>query len=113
MQSLTKFQYATAYLLIDCYTLDYGSFTDALTDVDKSRTRIVLTVIAGGGCLGNFSVAIFFSFLSSSLRKTVKVEILSVRAVKPKTTSQLTDAIKHVLTFCTYFAVYDQVCTKN
>ena len=46
---------------------------------------IVFAVGAGGGCLDIFSLIYHFSFLSPSLWET---EILSQRAVKPKTTNQ-------------------------
>ena len=48
---------------------------------------IVLAVGAGGGCLDIFSLVYLFSFPSPSPWET---EILSQRAVKPKTTNQPT-----------------------
>ena len=48
-----------------------------------------LTVGAGGGCLDIFTLVYHFSFLSPSLWETARyTEILSQRAVKPKTTNQ-------------------------
>ena len=49
---------------------------------------------AGGGCLGVFSLIYHFSFLFPSLWET---EILSQRAVKPKTTNQPTMTFKNNL----------------
>ena len=54
---------------------------------------IVLAVGAGGGCLDIFSLVYHFSLLSPSLGDgPIKTEILSQRAVKPKTTNQPTMA---------------------
>ena len=52
---------------------------------------IALAVGAGGGCLDIFSLICLFSFLSPSLWETARYrQILSQRAVKPKTTNQPT-----------------------
>ena len=56
-----------------------------LTWITVGQGPIVLSVGAGGGCLDIFSLIYHFSILSPSLWKT---EILSQRAVKPKTTNQ-------------------------
>ena len=50
---------------------------------------IALAVGAGGDCLDIFTLVYPFSPLSPSLWKTAQREILSQRAVKPKTTNQL------------------------
>ena len=52
-----------------------------------------LAVGAGGGCLDIFTLIYPFSFLSPSLWETARyrLEILSQRAVKPKTTNQPTN----------------------
>ena len=52
-----------------------------------------LAVGAGGGCLDIFSVVYHFSFLTPSLWET---EILSQRAVKPKSTNQPTKILIHL-----------------
>ena len=64
---------------------------------------IALAVGAGGGCLDIFSLISLFSFLSPSLGDgPIETEILSQRAVKPKTTNQPTnysrnrDTLNHV-----------------
>ena len=50
---------------------------------------IALAVGAGGGCLDIFSLVYLFSLLSPSLGGgPIQTEILSQRAVKPKTTNQ-------------------------
>ena len=50
-----------------------------------------LAVGAGGGCFDILSLVYHFSFLSPSLGDgAIKTQILSQRAVKPKTTNQST-----------------------
>ena len=59
-----------------------------------------LAVGAGGGCLDIFTlIYLFFSFSLSLGDGPIKTEILSQRAVKPKTTNQptiITSMTKHV-----------------
>ena len=55
----------------------------------EGQRPIALALGAGGGCLDIFSLVYLFSFLSPSLWETARYrEILSQRAVKPKTTNQ-------------------------
>ena len=52
---------------------------------------VALAVGVGGGCLDIFLSSVFFSSFSLSLEDgPIKTEILSQRAVKPKTTNQPT-----------------------
>ena len=63
------------------------------TDLDNSRQGLnELAVGVGGGCLGIFSLAYLFSFLSPSLWETAqyKTEILSKWVIKPNLTNQPT-----------------------
>ena len=48
----------------------------------------VLTVGASGGCLDIFSITYHFSFSLSLGDGPIQTEILSQRAIKPKTTNQ-------------------------
>ena len=58
----------------------------------EEQGPVVLEVSAGGGCLGIFSFACHFSCFSLSLGDgPIQTEILSERAVKIKTTNQLSD----------------------
>ena len=55
--------------------------------VEQGRTALAMG--AGGGCLDIFTLVYHFSFLSPSLGDgPIQTEILSQRAVKPKTTNQ-------------------------
>ena len=56
------------------------------TNLDYSST--VLAVGAGGGCSGIFSLSFVFSFSLSLGGGPILNEILSQRAMKPKTTNQ-------------------------
>ena len=60
---------------------------------------IVLAVGAGGGCLDNFTLIYPFSSFSLSLGDgPIYTEILSQRAVKPKTTNQPTQVSMSYMT---------------
>ena len=55
----------------------------------RGQGSVALAVGAGGGCLDFFSLVYLFSFLSHSLGDgPIQTEILSQRAVKPKTNNQ-------------------------
>ena len=57
----------------------------------EGQGPIALAVGAGGGCLDIFSLVYLFSLLSPSLGDDpILTEILSQKAVKPKTTNQPT-----------------------
>ena len=76
---------------------------------------IALAVGAVGGCLNIFSPVCLFSFLSSSLGDDPKyIEILSQRAVKPKTTNKPNPVVSGMRTpVYSCYHVYSKVSDKN
>ena len=69
--------------------------------------------VAGGSCLDIFSLVYLFCFLSPSLGDgPVWSEILSQRAVKPKTTNQPNPVVDGMTSVCSCYHIYSKVTDK-
>ena len=75
---------------------------------------IARAVGAGGGCLHIFSLVYLFSFVSLSLGDgPIQTEILSQRAIKPKTTNQPNPVVSGMRTLVySCYHIYSKVLDK-